>query len=87
MSQQQAVDEFKGYLERSGVVDALTKVLVDLYTETEKPANAIEFIKHHLGVAADLRKENDELRKQNEDFKKQNEELKKTIARYTNKIK
>jgi len=87
MSQQQVVDEFKGYLERSGVVDALTKVLVDLYTETEKPANAIEFIKHHLGVAADLRKENDELRKQNEDFKKQNEELKKTIARYTNKIK
>jgi len=35
-------EEFRQYLERSGVIDALTKVLVGLYEEPEKPANAIE---------------------------------------------
>jgi len=35
-------EEFRQYLERSGVIDVLTKVLVRLYEEPEKPANAIE---------------------------------------------
>ena len=35
-------EEFRKYLERSGVIDALTKVLVGLYEEPEKPSNAIE---------------------------------------------
>ena len=30
-------EEFRRYLERSGVIDALTKVLVGLYEEPEKP--------------------------------------------------
>jgi len=37
-------------LERSGVIDALTKVLVGLYEEPEKPANALDFIKMTLGA-------------------------------------
>ncbi len=36
--------EFRRYLEQHGVVDALTKVLVGLYEEPEKPANALEFV-------------------------------------------
>ena len=35
-------EEFRKYLERSGVIDVLTKVLVGLYEEPEKPNNAIE---------------------------------------------
>ncbi len=35
-------DEFRKYLERSGVIDALTRVLVGLYEEPEKPSNALE---------------------------------------------
>ncbi|CAL8076063.1 unnamed protein product [Calicophoron daubneyi] len=41
-------EEFRKYLERAGVLDTLTKVLVGLYEEPEKPENALEFIKKHL---------------------------------------
>ena len=33
-------EEFRKYLEKSGVIDALTKVLVGLYEEPERPPNA-----------------------------------------------
>lgn len=36
-------EEFRKYLERAGVMDALTKVLVSLYEETEKPDDALEY--------------------------------------------
>jgi len=35
-------EEFRKYLERSGVIDVFTKVLVALYEEPEKPSNALE---------------------------------------------
>ncbi|CAH8617899.1 unnamed protein product [Heterobilharzia americana] len=41
-------EEFRKYLEKSGVIDAVTKVLVGLYEEPEKPDNALDFIKKHL---------------------------------------
>ena len=37
-------EEFQRYLEKSGVIDAMTKVLVGLYEVPEKPANAIESV-------------------------------------------
>ena len=36
-------EEFRKYLEKAGVLDALTKVLVGLYEEPEKPNNALEY--------------------------------------------
>ncbi|XP_012563719.1 c-Myc-binding protein homolog isoform X1 [Hydra vulgaris] len=42
-------DEFRKYLEKSGVIDALAKVLNELYDEPEKPTNAINFVKQHFG--------------------------------------
>merc|ERR1712195_171222 len=62
-------EEFRRYLERSGVIDALTKVLVGLYEEPEKPANALDFIKMTLGAPTgvdvdQLKAENEQLRKQ-----------------------
>lgn len=36
-------EEFRKYLERAGVMDALTKVLVSLYEEPEKPDDALEY--------------------------------------------
>ncbi|XP_065653327.1 c-Myc-binding protein homolog isoform X2 [Hydra vulgaris] len=42
-------EEFRKYLENSGVLDALTKVLVELYEEPEKPSNAVNFVKQHIG--------------------------------------
>ncbi len=48
MSQNQAKtiegkkDDFRNYLESTGVVDQLTRVLVSLYEENERPKNALE---------------------------------------------
>ncbi|XP_041980213.1 c-Myc-binding protein [Aricia agestis] len=42
-------EEFRRYLERTGVMDALTKVLVSLYEEPDKPEDALEYVRKHLG--------------------------------------
>ncbi|KAL6044473.1 c-Myc-binding protein-like [Balamuthia mandrillaris] len=74
-------EEFRSYLEKSGVIDSLTKVLVGLYEEPDKPASAVEFIKQHLGSAVEdvnvqaLRQENEVLKRENESLKKKVEEL------------
>jgi hypothetical protein len=59
-------EEFRRYLERTGVLDALTKVLVGLYEEPDRPSNSLEYMKQYLGapVAVDvegLKRENEEL--------------------------
>ncbi|XP_077384021.1 C-Myc-binding protein [Festucalex cinctus] len=43
-------EQFRRYLEKAGVVDSLTSVLVALYEQPEKPTNALEFVKQHLGT-------------------------------------
>ncbi|TDH03815.1 hypothetical protein EPR50_G00145970 [Perca flavescens] len=45
-------EQFRRYLEKSGVLDAITSVLVTLYEENDKPNNALDFIKLHLGASA-----------------------------------
>ncbi|XP_076016709.1 c-Myc-binding protein-like [Genypterus blacodes] len=47
-------EPFRRYLEKSGVIDSLTSVLVALYEQPEKPNNALEFVKQNLGAAANL---------------------------------
>ncbi|XP_073137735.1 uncharacterized protein, partial [Henckelia pumila] len=42
-------EAFRKYLESSGVLDALTKVLVALYEQNDKPSSAVEFIQQKLG--------------------------------------
>ncbi|KAM6899610.1 C-Myc-binding protein [Xenentodon cancila] len=44
-------EQFRRYLEKSGVLDTLTSVLVALYEEPERPNNALDFIKLHIGAA------------------------------------
>ena len=70
-------EEFRSYLEKAGVIDQLTKVLVGLYEEPEKPGNAIDFIKSSLGAPSDTDVE--ELRAENEDLKKKKAALEKQI--------
>jgi hypothetical protein len=60
-------EEFRRYLEKTGVLDALTKVLVGLYEEPDRPSNSLEYMKRYLGapVAVDvegLKRENEELK-------------------------
>ncbi|XP_060525546.1 c-Myc-binding protein homolog [Cylas formicarius] len=47
-------EEFRKYLEKNGVMDALTKVLVNLYEEVDKPEDALEFIRDKLATIAGL---------------------------------
>lgn len=66
--------EFRQFLQRTGVSDAITKAFVALYEETEKPPNALEYIAQYLGCSGEdrivsltnqineLKKENAELR-------------------------
>eukprot|EP00128_Syssomonas_multiformis_P010921 Colp12_sorted_trinity150504_noHs@9886 len=70
--------EFRAYLEKSGVIDALTKVLVTLYEEPDKPSNSLEFIKNALGTPQGLDVEG--LKTENEELKKKNEELLAKVA-------
>uniref|UniRef100_A0A0B6Z8Q5 c-Myc-binding protein n=1 Tax=Arion vulgaris TaxID=1028688 RepID=A0A0B6Z8Q5_9EUPU len=75
-------EEFRKYLEKAGVLDILTKVLVVLYEEPEKPNNALDFLKQHLNAsgpdAADveaLKLEVTELRLKCEQLQEENNEL------------
>ena len=43
-------EEFRKYLEKSGVLDALTKTLVCLYEEPEKPNNALDFLRKNISM-------------------------------------
>eukprot|EP00043_Microstomoeca_roanoka_P018665 m.202356 g.202356 ORF g.202356 m.202356 type:complete len:99 (-) comp16872_c15_seq1:57-353(-) len=79
-------EEFRNYLESSGIIDAITKVMIGLYEEPEKPNNPLEFIQQHLSVGGDgisdveaLKKENEELKARNEELLAENLELKKKL--------
>ena len=67
-------EEYRKYLNRSGVVNALTKVLVGLYEEPERPPNAVDYIKRYMaaegkGDAAALREEVSNLKEELEHCK------------------
>jgi len=69
MSQDAKKDEFRKYLEKAGVLELLTKSLVQLYEEPEKPKDGLVYLKNTVGGApadketiAELRKENDALK-------------------------
>ncbi|KAM4630087.1 C-Myc-binding protein [Polymixia lowei] len=82
-------EQFRRYLEKSGVLDSLTNVLVSLYEETDKPNNALDFIKHHLGAsgpepvdAEALRIELAELQQKCDLLMKENKELRNKLLQY-----
>ncbi|XP_008794027.1 c-Myc-binding protein [Phoenix dactylifera] len=49
MEREAKKEAFRKYLESSGVLDALTKVLVALYEENDKPHSAVEYVQQKLG--------------------------------------
>ena len=59
------------------MIDQLTKVLVGLYEEPEKPPNVSEFIKKSLGAPSDMDVE--ALMHENEGLKRKQNELEKRI--------
>ncbi|NXF77189.1 MYCBP protein, partial [Sclerurus mexicanus] len=82
-------EQFRQYLEKSGVLDVLTRVLVALYEEPEKPSSALDFLKHHLGASAPenpeldiLRLELAEMKEKYEAVLEENKNLKTKLAQY-----
>ena len=47
-------EEFRKYLEKTGVIDHLTRALVGLYEESDKPNNSIDYIKKNLGAPVEV---------------------------------
>lgn len=52
MDVQQKKQEFQKYLEKNGVIDHITQVLVGLYEQPNRPVNPMEFVKEHFGADA-----------------------------------
>lgn len=81
-------EEFRKYLEKAGVMDALTKVLVGLFEEQEKPSDALEYLKKHLGVTPEvvdselLKAENEELLTKVNQLTAENQELKMRLQQH-----
>ncbi|XP_057324385.1 c-Myc-binding protein [Microplitis mediator] len=81
-------DEFRRYLERSGVLDALTKVLIALYEEPDKPTDPIEYIRKNIGGMAEITEEgaasagdSESLEKKLRDAEAENRELRAKLAK------
>ncbi|KAF3692199.1 c-Myc-binding protein Associate of Myc 1 [Channa argus] len=82
-------EQFRRYLEKAGVVDSLTSVLVALYEQSERPNNALEFVKQHLGASGPtpegteaLQKEVIDLRQRYIRLMEENKDLKTRLQRY-----
>jgi len=67
------------------VIDALTKVLVGLYEEPERPPNAVDYIKRYMGAPTGVDVES--LRVENEEMKKQVQELSQTVEELNIRLK
>merc|ERR1712083_956314 len=76
---------FRKYLEKNGIITQLTRVLVGLYEEPERPANAIDYIKKYLGAPTGV--DIEELRAENDELKRQNAELEAKVASLTTQLK
>eukprot|EP00218_Dolichomastix_sp_CCMP3274_P015711 CAMPEP_0170142812 /NCGR_PEP_ID=MMETSP0033_2-20121228/8623_1 /TAXON_ID=195969 /ORGANISM="Dolichomastix tenuilepis, Strain CCMP3274" /LENGTH=101 /DNA_ID=CAMNT_0010379189 /DNA_START=12 /DNA_END=317 /DNA_ORIENTATION=+ len=78
-------ENFRKYLESAGVIDSLTKVLVALYEEPDKPPQGIEFLMTSLGAKTPdefnaVVAEKDELAAKVEELTKQLEEATAKVA-------
>lgn len=70
MSQDAKKDEFRKYLEKAGVLDLLTKSLVSLYEEPEKPNDALSYLRTTVGGSVEDKDTITKLREENEELKK-----------------
>ncbi|XP_061574465.1 c-Myc-binding protein-like [Cololabis saira] len=62
-------EQFRRYLEKAGVVDSLTSVLVSLYEKPERPPNALEFVKQNLGAVGEISDDTDALQQEVADLR------------------
>merc|ERR1719282_1161947 len=75
MTQDAKKDEFRKYLEKAGVLELLTKSLVSLYEEPEKPNDALSYLKNSVGGSPSDKETIAKLREENEVLKQKVKEL------------
>ncbi|XP_029359449.1 c-Myc-binding protein-like [Echeneis naucrates] len=82
-------EQFRRYLEKAGVVDSLTSVLVALYEQPDRPSNALEFVKQHLGAAGQISADSEALQQEVLDLRQrcarlteENKDLKARLQHY-----
>ncbi|XP_042345101.1 c-Myc-binding protein-like [Plectropomus leopardus] len=82
-------EQFRRYLEKAGVVDTLTSVLVALYEQSDRPTNALEFVQQHLCAAAQTSADTEALQQEVMDLKEkcaslaeENKDLKTRLQRF-----
>mmetsp|Transcript_57243 Transcript_57243/g.134263 ORF Transcript_57243/g.134263 Transcript_57243/m.134263 type:complete len:97 (-) Transcript_57243:130-420(-) len=78
-------EEFRKYLEKNGIISQLTRVLVGLYEEPERPTNAVDYIKKYLGAPSGVDVE--ELRAENEELKMRNSQLEQQVSSLTLQVR
>ena len=59
--------------------DALTKVLVGLYEEPERPPSAVDYVRKYLGSSSTSNVDVDALRNENEELRNRIRELSRTV--------
>merc|ERR1712227_546702 len=79
-------DEFRKYLEKVGVLELLTKSLVQLYEEPDKPGDAVNYLKNTVGGTPEDKKTIEQLRSENTDLKAKLAELEASQASLESKI-
>ena len=62
-------DEFRKYLEKAGVIELLTKSLVQLYEDFEKPNDALTYMKKTVGGSEDDKTDIEKLKAENSELK------------------
>jgi hypothetical protein len=65
-------------------VDQLTRILVQLYEEPEKPGNAVDYLKQMLGGGGDT--DGAKIKKEYEAAKLENERLKQQIRQFKQEV-
>merc|ERR1712018_911747 len=82
-------EEFRKYLEKEGVLEYLTKQLVRLYEEADKPSNALDYLKNNFSgkdtEVAQLKAEN--LEKENVQLKEKIKVLESEKADLESRVK
>merc|ERR1712025_207394 len=68
-------DEFRKYLEKTGVIDMLTKSLVQLYEEPDKPSDAVDYLKGQVGRCSEDKTAIEALTQENKELKEKLEKL------------
>lgn len=77
-------DEFRNYLEKFDVINALNQALISLYEEPVRPEFPIDYIKKKLAPQTDVDEEN--LKLVNKELEKTIEDLQEIIAKQNNEL-